>query len=163
MGTTIKFNSKEISEAIQKKLKIKDTLIRVGYFDDVEHPLNESTRSFLGASNFDRVSMGDLANILNDGFINRVAKSYVPPRPFMDDAREEVKNNIGAILKEASKTNDPIDYISKTIKEIIQDKMILGGYEPNTELTKKFKSNYSVALFDEGHLYNGIQTRIENV
>lgn len=162
MGSSVKYNLNEFSEAIAKKLKIKDKIIRVGFFDDKYHPINESTRSFLGASNFDRVSMGDLANILNNGFINRISKSYVPPRPFMDEAREEVKENIGNILKEASKTESPIDYIVESVSNTIKEKLLSGKYEPNTASTLAHK-NSSIPLVDESHLLNGIESRIENV
>lgn len=162
-------NSDELKNAILNSNKVKKirllakNFIEVGFFDDVIHPVNESTKEFgkhFGLGESDPISVAELANYLDKGFFNRATGTYVHPRPFFSNSVNITQDKIKSIIIESLDQDDPISYVSTTIENIIKDQMESGNYDENKALTVQFK-NSDTPLKDTGFLYNSVESRTE--
>ncbi len=160
MANKITIDKKKLTDQIASQLGLKKCTIEVGWFDDVMHPINTSTKEFLNAENFDIISVGDLANILNDGFYNKRTNTEVSPRPVLDDAFYLVENRIQEIIENNINHKNPIEGIADDIINIIHEEIESGGYISNTEATLAYK-NGNNPLIDEGFLDESLEYRIE--
>ncbi len=159
MNRSVTIDKNKLSNDIKSQLGLGNFSIEVGFFDDIMHPINVSTKEFLNAENFNIISFGDLANILNDGFYNKRTNTEVPARPFLDDAFYYVENNIQEIVSNGIKSSNPIEAIAEEIKSAIQDEIKKGGYASNSEATLAYK-NGNNPLIDEGFLSESLEYRV---
>jgi hypothetical protein len=148
--------------SINNLLKAGKSKTNVGFFSDTTHPISPSTTKLGEAFGLKKpsasISTAFLAQILNNGYFNKLFNKPVAGRPFMNVALDNIKANLKSIIFEAVQSENPNEKLSEILKKYIQDAMLQSGYKDNTQLTKKFKSG-SPPLIDEGALYNSIEAR----
>ena len=142
-------------------LNLKSFSVEIGFFDDVQHPVSDTSKKYTelyGLKDSQVQSLADVARWVNSGTYNKTAKVYVAPRPFFSNAEIIWNDNRDKILKEAFKTNDPAAYVGNAIKQIIQQEMIDGGMRENTALTSSLK-RHSDGTIDSSFMYDHVEVR----
>lgn len=147
---------------VKKLMELSKSNGRVGFFSDVEHPINQSTKNFGEKIGLKRpsspINMAHLAKILNDGYFNQLTNSPVAERPFMRIAADNIKANIKSIIKEALSSDNPQEKLNDIIISYIHKSMSDGGFKANKPSTVEAKGS-KPPLMDEGHLYNSVEAR----
>lgn len=148
--------------SVNNLLKAGKSKTNVGFFSDTVHPISPSTIKLgetLGLKKpSSQISTAFLAQLLNNGYFNKLFNKPITGRPFMNIALDNIKSNIKSIIYDALQAENPQEKLNEIIKTYIQNAMVQSGYKDNTELTKKFKDG-TPPLIDEGALYNSIEAR----
>lgn len=148
---------------IKNLMKLAQSNIETGFFDDVQHPASEGTKRFSINFNLNpaaQISVAKLVNLLDKGFYNKFAHKYISPRPFFTDSQKIILYNLKNIINNSIETNNPVEEISSYMENIIKATMKSGNYSQNTALTLQFKKG-TQPLFDSDFLYNSVETRME--
>lgn len=148
--------------SIKNLMKLSSYNGKVGFFSDITHPVNESTEKFgksLGLKTpSSPIDVAHLAKILNDGFFNKLIQHPVAGRPFMTEALNNIKSNIKSILIEALSSENPTEKLNDILISYIHSSMKDGNFAENYSRTIWAKGSEK-PLFDEGFLYNSVESR----